>query len=396
VIRKCLIIWLGVFVLWPALQGQTKEELQARKQKAFDEIKLARELMEKTARERAGSVQQLQLLQRSIRSRSELIRALENEVEAINGDIRATQQDIRKLEAENARNRNEYAQLIYYAYRNHTDYEKLMYILAGESISQSYQRYKYLKYISEYRVKKAHQIEELVIELDRKGADLKEMREAKLVLLEEKDQEQKNLMNQKNEQSRMISRLTQQETKLQEEIKEKERIARELEAKIKEIIEEEARKANAANIYAALTPEQELVGKDFRKNKGLLPWPVERGIITMGYGDNELPGLVGSSVKNNGIDINSAAGTLVRAVFDGEVMKVFAILGANYTVLIRHGEFLSVYQNLVNVRVKTGDKVLTKEVIGEAYTEEKENVAAMHFEVWQERSTLNPEEWLSK
>ena len=138
------------------------------------------------------------------------------------------------------------------------------------------------------------------------------------------------------------------------------------------------------------------MGKDFRKNKGKLPWPVDRGIITMGYGDNELPGLVGSSVKNNGIDINSAPGTQVRAVFDGEVTKVFAILGANYTVLVRHGEYLSVYQNLVNVRVKSGDKVLTKEVIGDAYTEEADKVAVMHFEVWQERNTLNPEEWLSK
>jgi septal ring factor EnvC (AmiA/AmiB activator) len=101
-------------------------------------------------------------------------------------------------------------------------------------------------------------------------------------------------------------------------------------------------------------------------------------------------------VQNNGIDITSSPGTEVRAVFEGQVTKVFAILGANYTVLIRHGEFLSVYQNLVNVRVKTGDTVLTKEGLGEAFTDEKENVASIHFEVWQERTILNPEEWISK
>jgi len=393
---RTIFIFVGVFILCTALTGQTKEELQARKQKAFNEIKLARELMEKTAEERAGSVQQLQLLQRAIRSRAELIHTLEGEVAALEGEMEKTRAEIRKLESENARNKEEYARMVYFAYRNHTDYEKLMYILAGESISQSYQRYKYLKYISDYRVKKAGQIEELVSKLDQKGTELNQLREGKLALLEEKDQEQKNLEVQKGERSRMINRLRQQETKLQQEIKEKERIARELEARIREIIEEEARKANSSNIYAALTPEQELVGKDFRKNKGKLPWPVERGIVTMGYGDNELPGLVGSSVKNNGIDINSEPGTRVRAVFDGEVTKVFAILGANYTVLIRHGEFLSVYQNLVNVRVKTGDKVLTKEVIGEAYTDDAAKVSVMHFEVWQERNTLNPEEWLSK
>lgn len=382
--------------LWSLTQAQTKEELQVQKQKAFDEIKLARELMEKTARERVGSVQQLRILQRAIRSRTDLIRTLESEVAATEREIEMTHSEIRKLEAENNKNREEYARLIYYAYRNHTHYEKLMYILAGETISQSYQRYKYLKYISRYRIQKAAQIQALVEELERKENKLRALREEKLGVLEEKDKEQQNLQAQQGERSRMIAQLRQQENQLKQEIEEKERIARELEARIREIIEEEARKANAANIYAALTPEQELVGKDFRKNKGKLPWPVDRGIITTGYGDNEVPGLVGSSVKNNGVDINSAPGTQVRAVFDGEVTKVFAILGANYTVLIRHGEFLSVYQNLVNVRVKTGDKVLTKEVIGDAYTDEQENVAMIHFEVWQERNTLNPEEWLSK
>ena len=103
--------------------------------------------------------------------------------------------------------------------------------------------------------------------------------------------------------------------------------------------------------------------------------------MTIGYGNHEVPGLRGSSVKNNGIDITSSPGTVVRTVFEGEVTKVFGILGANYTVLIRHGEFLSVYQNLVNVRVKTGDKVLTKERLGEAFTDENDKVASFHFEV---------------
>jgi septal ring factor EnvC (AmiA/AmiB activator) len=376
--------------------GQTKEELQVQRQKAFDEIKLARELMEKTTKERSVSVRQLRLLQRGINSRTSLISTLEHEVEIINDEIRLTGEEIRKLEAEYEKNKQEYARLIYYAYKNHTEYEKLMYILAGETISQSYQRYKYLKYISEYRVKKADQIEELVNELEQKNKNLNNLRKGKLDLLDEKDKEQKELVAEKGKQSEMIERLNRQETKLKKEIEEKERITRELESRIREIIEEEAKKASAGNIYAALTPEQELVGKDFRKNRGKLPWPVDRGIITTGFGDNEVPGLRGSSVKNNGIDINSAPGTKVRAVFEGEVTKVFAILGANYTVLIRHGEFLSVYQNLVNVRVKTGDKVLTKEILGDAFTDEDLNMAMLHFEVWQERSIMNPEEWLSK
>ncbi len=393
-LRVSLIV-LSVFVFC-ALPGQTKDDLQKQKQRAFTELKLARELMGKTAEKRSASVQHYRILQKGINSRAQLISTLELEVKLIDKEISEVSTEISRLEAENIKNREEYARLIYYAYRNHTDYEKLMYILAGASISQSYQRYKYLKYISEYRVKKATEIETVVRELDLRDEELNRLKNDKLSVMEEKEAEQEQLVKERGQRSAIIDQLKKEEAKLRRDIAEKERITKELESRIKEIIEEEARKLNSRNIYAALTPEQELVGNDFRKNKGKLPWPVAKGIITVGYGNHEIPGLRGSSVMNNGIDINSAPGTMVRAVFEGEVTKVFAILGANFTVLVRHGEYLTVYLNLVNVRVKTGDKVLTKEILGEAFTDESEGVAELHFEVYQEKEILNPEVWLSK
>jgi septal ring factor EnvC (AmiA/AmiB activator) len=394
-IRKASYI-LFLFFAVSALLGQTKDELQRQKQKAFTELKLARELMEQTTEKRSSSVQQYRILQQGINSRARLISTLEQEVKLLDRDMADLQAQIARLEAENKKNKEEYARMIYYAYRNHTDYEKLMYILAGASISQTYQRYKYLKYLSEYRVKKAEEIEQTVVELDKREEEIDQLKEEKLGVLVAKESEQETLVKERGQRSQMIEQLKKEERRLKKEIEEKERVTKELEKRIREIIEEEARRLNSRNIYAALTPEQELVGKDFRKNRGKLPWPVDKGIITVGYGNHEVPGLRGSSVKNNGIDISSTPGTMVRAVFEGEVTKVFAILGANYTVLIRHGEYLSVYQNLVNVRVKTGDKVLTKEVIGEAFTDENSKVSEVHFEVWQERDILNPEEWLSK
>ena len=384
------------FLLSGAVLGQSKEELEAQKQKAYDDLKLARELMEKTSKQRSNSVKQLQLLQKGINARANLIYTLEAEVELLDRNILETENKIKELTQENKKNKEEYARLIYYAYRNHTSYEKLMYILAGNTISQSYQRYKYLKYITDYRVRIASDIEKLIKELDNQKVQLNNLKDEKLAALKEKESEQGKLVDQRAKESQMMSSLQRRESELREQIREKERIAKELESRIREIIEEEARRLNSTNIYAALTPEQELVGNDFKRNKGKLPWPVEKGIITVGFGSHEVAGLRGSSVQNNGVDITSSPGTEVRAVFEGEVTKVFAILGANYTVLIRHGEFLSVYQNLVNVRVKTGDKVLTKERLGEAYTDDNENVASMHFEVWQERNILNPEEWISK
>jgi septal ring factor EnvC (AmiA/AmiB activator) len=376
--------------------GQSKEALQLQKQKAYDDLKLSRDLMEKTIEQRASSVNQLQILQKAINTRATLISAFESEVNLLDKEIHDTEGKIFQLTAENKKNREEYARLIYYAYRNYTHYEKLMYVLAGATISQSYQRYKYLKYLSDYRVQKAKEIETFIEELDKEKNRLNELKGDKLSAMEEKASEQDKLIGQRSRESSMVQSLKNKEAQLREEINDKERIAKELESRIREMIEEEARKSSTENRYGALTPEQELVGNDFRNNRGKLPWPVEKGIITAGFGNHEVPGLRGSSVQNNGIDISSSPGTVVRAVFEGQVTKVFAILGANYTVLIRHGEFLSVYQNLVNVRVKTGDNVVIKQLLGEAFTDEGENVASVHFEVWQERSILNPEEWISK
>lgn len=394
--RRALAFILVHLLFTIIVSGQSKEELQKQKQKAYDDIKLSRELMEKTSAQRSSSVKQLRLLQKGINARAGLISTLEAEVDLMNQSIQETELSIEQLTIDNKKNKEEYARLIYFAYRNHTEYEKIMYILAGATISQSYQRYKYLKYISAYRIRKAHEIDSLIVELDLQKDQLNLFKNEKLLALEEKEDEQKKLLGQRSRRKSMVSDLERRESELRKEISEKERIAKALESRIREIIEEEARKLNSSNIYAAMTPEQELVGKDFRKNRGKLPWPVEQGIVTVGFGKHEVPGLRGSSVQNNGIDITSSPGTQVRAVFEGQVTKVFAILGANYTVLIRHGEFLSVYQNLVNVRVKTGDKVLTKERLGEAFTDEADNVASVHFEVWQERTILNPEEWISK
>ncbi|MGW8315622.1 MAG: murein hydrolase activator EnvC family protein [Bacteroidales bacterium] len=395
---KQIALLLSMVILGCAMAyGQTKEELQQQKQKAFEEIKLAKELMERTAEKRSSSLQQIRILQQGINSRARLISTLEQEVKMIDKDIVDTQNQIVSLTKENEKNKEEYARLIYYAYRNITNYEKLMYVLAGANISQSYQRYKYLKYISDYRVKKAADIERLIAEMDSKKEELNGLRNEKLSVLEEKEGEQDKLVSERSQQASMVQNLQQQEAELKRQIAEKERITRELEERIRSIIEEEARKAaDENNPYGALTPEQQLVGDDFRNNKGKLPWPVDRGIITTGFGNHEFPGLRGSNLRNNGVDINSEPGTRVRAVFEGEVTKVFAILGANYTVLIRHGAYLSVYQNLINVRVKSGDKVLTKEILGEAFTDEGSGVSTVHFEVWQERNILNPEEWLSK
>ena len=144
-----------------------------------------------------------------------------------------------------------------------------------------------------------------------------------------------------------------------------------------------------------LNPKKKLISNEFSKNRGLLPWPSAQGLLTGKYGEQNHPVLKGIKISSNGIDINTVPGSDVRSVFNGEVTKVIAILGANYTVIIKHGEFRTVYQNLINIKVKAGDKVVAKEVIGTVFTDQ-DNTTKLHFELWKDKQTLDPELWLSK
>ncbi len=393
--RKSGLFFL-LFISSFALFGQKKLELEAEKKRAFEEIKEAKELLDQTSSRRENTVHSLRILQRGIESRRTLMKTLEKEIANLDLEMSMLEDELHRLEGDLQKARDEYARLVYFAYKNQTNYEKLMFILAGTTVSQSYQRYKYLKYLTSYRRKKAAEITQTVDLKNQRLEEMNDLKMKKLQIIDQKSEEEDQLKKQELSKSKMVSVLKQRERELNREIEKKERIARQLERRIKEMIEEEARRSGSTNPFAVLTPDQETLARDFISNKGKLPWPVNRGVITLGYGKQELEGLRGSAIKNNGIDISSAAGTEVRAVFDGEVSKVFAILGANYTVLVRHGSYLTVYQNVVDVRVKSGDKVIAKEILGKAYVDKESGLSQMHFELWKEREILNPQLWLSK
>ena len=169
-----------------------------------------------------------------------------------------------------------------------------------------------------------------------------------------------------------------------------------IEKEIAEIIEEEARRMKGTGLYKQLTPEEKIISDNFFDNKGRLPWPTERGIITENIGQHPHPVLPGITIQNNGVDITTVEGAEARALFDGIVSKVIAILGANYTVIIRHGNFLTVYQNLINVKVKKGDNIKVKQPIGTIYTDKETQTTVLHIEIWRELEKQNPNDWLSK
>lgn len=392
--KKILFIVLSLMGAY-LCYGQEKEELEQQKQKMLQEIEQTRTLLSKTATQKRSSLDRLQLVQKGIHSRESLIYSIEKEIEMMNLEIAEKEREIEEYNHTLAKQKEEYESIVYSVYKRHTDYEMLMYLLASKTIGQAYQRIKYVKYLGEYRRNTVKEIEHIKSELEKQKVLLGKKREEKLNLLEEKESESRKLIGEQKRRKRIIRELEREENRLRSELNQKEKIRNELEAEIERLIAEEARRANTGNIYNSLTPEQRLTGENFTENRGRMPWPVERGVVTGKFGEHAHPVLRGVTVRNNGIDITSERGTKARAIFDGEVTRVIAILGANYTVLIRHGEYLTVYQNLVNVRVKKGDNVLAKQVIGDIYNEEESEVAVLHLEIWKERKKMDPEKWLS-
>lgn len=211
-----------------------------------------------------------------------------------------------------------------------------------------------------------------------------------------KELETLELAREKEVQKDIVQDLQKQEKDLRKQLQEKEKIANKLNSEIEKIIKAEQEKAQSKNIYSKLTPQDKLLSDSFKGNKGKLPWPTKYGVITETFGEHNHPVLKGVKTRNNGVDISTVSQAEVFAVYGGTVTKVLSILGANYTVIIRHGNYLTVYQNLASVQVKNGDKINNKQRLGILFADNEAENSILHFEIWEEMNKQNPEEWLSR
>lgn len=389
------IILAYLFILSGNLTGQTKVDLQNRKEKNLEQIKLSRQLLDKTRQKRKNSTYQVQLLNNKIQYRNDLVQTYEEEINSLEFQINEISSTIESNKIILNDLKDQYAKIIRKTYRNIEDDYVIMYLLSSEDINQGYERLKYIKYLNEYRKNLYDEIEQRNDSLTGLSERLKEIKLQKEESIDNLTRENENLYKDRREKARAISQLKGKESDILKEIKEREEAQKKIEAEIRRIIEEEARRAREANRVYALTPEEKLISDDFVRNQGGLPWPTIQGMLVGKYGVHDHPVIPGIKIQSNGIDISTVQGTEVRAIFRGEVTVVSAILGANYTVIIKHGNYRSVYQNLVKVRVKAGDIVETKEVIGIVGTN-TDNETKLHFELWDAMDVIDPEKWLSK
>ena len=402
-------------------KGKSKKQLQSEINSLQKEISTANQLLKKTKKDKEMTLNEVNLLDKKIKHRERLITSYNEQIAVLDEEINIGQQNIKTLNSDLSKLQKEYAKMIVFANKNRSHYDRLGFIFASKDFNQAFSRLRYIREFNEARKVKMEQIASTERRINDEVEAHRQARMEQDSLLKDEKSQQDALQKEKKELNGQVAKLKKKEGSIQQDIKNKQQQAKKLQKAIDDIIAEEIRKANAeaekkrkeeAKKNAskgkttttpaskekgmALTPAEQTLSSNFVNNKGKLPWPVERGVISSSYGKHASVVSDKVTVTNNGIDIATTENAQARAVFDGEVASVVKLTGANTVVIIRHGEYFTVYSNLENVVVKRGDKVKTKQNLGTVHTNKTEGKTELHFELLKEQSRQNPANWLSK
>lgn len=438
-LRLMMVVLLIAFVnpgLFAQAQKQIKD-LEKKRKAALEQIEITGELLNSNKKDATSTLNRLQLIGKQIEVRRNYIQALNGEINILERQIRKTNQDIKDLQFELSMKKQNYAKAMQGMSKRKSSYDKLMFIFSAESFSQSYRRIRYLR---EYAVWRRIQSEEIIEKtklLQEKREELEKNKASKNVLLSEREGERKNLEQEEGKAKEISKELGKKRRELQAQLKKQRNQADALNRKIQQIIEEEARRAAEEARRAAeearrraaaeankkkssagktttapkaeervseskggyaMTREEQQLSSSFGANRGRLPMPLKGKYLIIGrFGIQQHKDHKYVQTENKGIDILTTNGTDARAVFDGVVSRVFVVPGFNNTVIVRHGNYLTVYSNLSQVYVKAGDKVNTSQSVGAIYSDpDQNNRTVLHFQLWKETTKLNPELWLNK
>jgi septal ring factor EnvC (AmiA/AmiB activator) len=378
--------------------GQSLEELRKKKEKTKEQINYTNRLLEEAKKSEKQTLSKYKILNKQIELRTSLITGINTEVGVLDENIGQNAWLINSLNADLEQLKKEYARLLIFAQRNSTNYSKVLFVLSASDFNQAYKRLVYLKQYTEYRKRQAELINWMHDLIADKVNRLQVRKTEKETLLQSQKAEADKLALEKKEQGKVLTTLQQQQKDFKNKLQEQQKIESQLSRAIERIIEEEVNRAKKkGKENYEMTPEQKLVSGQFEQNRKRIPWPVDRGVITGHFGVHEHPVLKNIQVKNNGIDISTAQGATARAVFGGEVSRVFQVSGGNAAVIIRHGKYLTVYSNLVNVQVKAGQKVSLKQTIGTIGSDsDDDNKSVLKFQIWKENEKLDPEQWITR
>jgi septal ring factor EnvC (AmiA/AmiB activator) len=418
----------------------SQQDLVLKKERIKKEIDQINNILKETKANKKSSLGVLVNINMKLQKRQELINTIHLQIAELNKDIQQNENESLQLKNNLDKLKKEYAQMIVFAQRNQDAYSVLMYIFAAESFNQAYSRLKYMQQYSEFRKKQAIEIINTQTSLLARLNELKLQRQEKNALLGNEQKEKQQLSGEKSQQEQVLTELQKKEKELKAQLEKKKEDAIQLQLTIKRMIAaeikrkaEQAARERAAKLAAEKKAQEEreriakkkaqsgqkpvpekpqpakpeksnlpeaneeviALSADFSNNRGKLPWPVAKGVICETYGEHEHPAIKGFMMFNNGLEICATKGTQARAVFEGEVTSIAVSPTGGNLVIIRHGEYLSVYCNLGEIFVKTGQKVSVKQAIGTVLYNEDEDKTSMNLQIWKGQKTMDPGGWLS-
>ncbi|MDP4185342.1 MAG: peptidoglycan DD-metalloendopeptidase family protein [Bacteroidota bacterium] len=396
---RFLLIACSLFLIGKCAFAQSIQDLRTEKERTAKEIALTKELLRQAEKNAKSSSNKLFILNKNIMLRTKLIDMMNKEIEVLDGFIDDNRCFIIGLRKDLEKLRQDYARTIQFAQKNRKSQDKFLFLLSAKDFNQAYKRLIYMRQYANYREKQADHIKAVFHLINVQLRDLASRRLQKDKLMRGKENERKELNNEKRIQSEYLRGVKHEQQGLRSKLREKMRVQQQLQREIERLIAEEARKSRekGGSGQFSLSPEQKVISGNFEKNRGRLPWPIERGVISDYFGEHEHPLMKGVMVRNNGLDFSTSRGARARAVFEGEVSRIVAIPGGNMAVIIRHGRYLTVYSNLRDVSVRVGQKVRIKEDLGTIYTDPADdNRTILKFQIWKESSKLDPGSWVTR
>ena len=380
--------------------GQSLEELRKRKEKTASEIEYINTLLKETNSNAKASLNRLSVLERQIKLQDILINNITGEIGYLDSAIHQNVSRIDSLSIALQYVKVRYAAMIRYANRNQDNNNQLLFLLSAQDFNQAYKRFIYLRQYADYRRKQAEKITEFKKSISSQLLEFNKRKEEKQHLLVSKVNQTMIIEKQKKQQKNVYSELREKEKDLNKKLEHQRKTELRLQQEIERVISDEAKKVNRKSSKEkglVLTSEEKVLSGDFSNNRGKFPWPVLHGLITDHFGEHPHAVLKYVVVRNAGVDITTQANAKARAIFKGEVTKVVAIPGGNIAVIIRHGNYLTVYSNLSEVFVKAGQQVEGKEEIGSIFTDKNDdNKTVLKFQLWHENTKLDPELWLKQ
>ena len=369
------------------MQAQTLKELQAQQKKYAEEIENTGKMIKQTKQNEKATENKLNLINQDIRTRKKLINSINQEIVALDQEQSRLQGEQSRLEAELKRDYAHLVQLTHYA---DLQQSPLLFLLSAKDFNQLFRRIRYMREFAAYRQEQVARIEGVKADIQIQSDLIQDNRKEKDSALKTQQRERDQLARNERKQKAMLQDLKKKEKELIAKQKQQQKKIDELNKQIERAI------ARQVDRKQQLTKEQELIAGGFAANKGRLPWPVEKGFISGHYGKHQHPVYENVTINNKGVYIQTTAGSDARVVYEGEVTTCM-VMGSTYAIIVQHGNYRTVYTGIQTPTVKPGEKVQAKQNIGRiASNPDDDNKTELQFQVWEDRTLLNPELWLAQ